>query len=65
MTYQEAIPTLSANPLALWFLVDTKKAVELRQAELSRRKLEAATGVPVHLLRTRLASVQNSRGEKK
>jgi len=38
---------------------DIEKAAELRQAGLSWRKLEAETGVPVHLLRTRLGSVQN------
>ena len=43
---------------------NVKEAAELRQAGLSWRKLAAATRVPVHLLRTRLASVQNSGGEK-
>lgn len=43
---------------------DVGGAVKLRQAGLSWRKLEAATGVPVHLLRTRLASVQNNSHEK-
>jgi DNA invertase Pin-like site-specific DNA recombinase len=35
---------------------NVQKAAELRQAGLSWRKLEAATGVPMHLLRTRLAT---------
>ena len=34
---------------------DNEKATELRQAGLSCRKLASATGVPLHLLRTRLA----------
>jgi putative DNA-invertase from lambdoid prophage Rac len=34
---------------------DIKKAAELRQSGLSWRKLASSTGVPVHLLRTRLA----------
>jgi hypothetical protein len=42
--------------------MDIKKAAELRQAGLCWRKLEAATGVPMHLLRTRLAATQNSGG---
>jgi DNA invertase Pin-like site-specific DNA recombinase len=33
---------------------DVEKAAELRQSGLSWRKLAAATGVPIHLLRTRL-----------
>jgi hypothetical protein len=43
---------------------DVERAVELRQAGLSWRKLASATDVPMHLLRTRLASVQNSSREK-
>lgn len=43
---------------------DVERAAELRLAGLSWRKLASATSVPVHLLRTRLASVQNSGGEK-
>ncbi len=39
---------------------DVVKAAELRQSGLSWRKLAVATGVPMHLLRTRLALVQNS-----
>jgi DNA invertase Pin-like site-specific DNA recombinase len=35
---------------------DVGKAAELRQAGLSWRKLAAKTGVPLHILRTRLAS---------
>ena len=35
---------------------DTEKAGELRQGELSWRKLAAETGVPVHLLRARLVN---------
>ena len=42
----------------------TERAAEVQRAGLSWRKLAAATRVPVHLLRTRLASVQNSGGEK-
>jgi Enterobacteriaceae phage serine recombinase len=42
---------------------DIEKAAALRQSGLSWRKLASATGVPLHLLRTRLASVQNSGGE--
>ena len=37
---------------------DIGRAVELRQAGLSWRKLASAAGVPLHPLRTRLASVQ-------
>jgi hypothetical protein len=37
---------------------DIEKAAELRQAGLSWRRLTSATGIPVHLLRTRLASVE-------
>jgi putative DNA-invertase from lambdoid prophage Rac len=33
---------------------DLEKASELRQSGLSWRKLAAATGIPVHLLRARL-----------
>lgn len=39
---------------------DVEKAAELRQSGLSWRRLASATGVPVHLLRMRLASVKNS-----
>jgi len=39
---------------------DIEKAVALRRAGLSWRKLASATGVPVHLLRTRLAGVYSS-----
>ena len=35
---------------------DVERAAELRQGGLSWRKLEAATGVPVYLLRARLAN---------
>jgi DNA invertase Pin-like site-specific DNA recombinase len=41
---------------------DIGRAAELRQSGLSWRKLASSTGVPVHLLRNRLASAQNSRG---
>ncbi len=34
---------------------DVGKALELRQSGLSWRKLALATGIPVHLLRARLA----------
>ncbi len=42
-------------------IFDIEHAAELRQGGLSWRKLEAATGVPVHLLRARLAD-RNSNG---
>lgn len=42
---------------------DVEKAASLRQTGLSWRKLASATGVPVHLLRTRLAAVKNNGGE--
>jgi len=43
---------------------DLDKAAELRQSGLSWRKLAAETGVPVHLLRTRLAGIgSNGNGE--
>jgi hypothetical protein len=42
---------------------DVEKAVALRQGGLSSRKLAGATGVPVHLLRTRLTSMQISGDE--
>jgi DNA invertase Pin-like site-specific DNA recombinase len=41
---------------------DVERAAELRLAGLSWRKLASAMGVPMHLLRTRLASVQGSGG---
>jgi DNA invertase Pin-like site-specific DNA recombinase len=45
---------------------DVEKAAQLRQAGLSWRKLEAATGVPVHLLRARLAGVSgNGNGNRR
>jgi len=37
---------------------DVQKAAEHRRAGMSWRKLAAATGVPVHLLRARLGSVE-------
>jgi DNA invertase Pin-like site-specific DNA recombinase len=40
---------------------DIEKAAELRQSGLSWRKLASATGVPVHLLRARLAGVYQNR----
>jgi DNA invertase Pin-like site-specific DNA recombinase len=40
---------------------DVKRAAELRQSGLSWRKLASATGVPVHLLRARLAGIYPSR----
>ena len=39
---------------------DVEKAVEMRQAGLSWRKLAAVTGVPVHLLRARLSGGYSS-----
>jgi DNA invertase Pin-like site-specific DNA recombinase len=42
---------------------DVEKAAELRQTGLSWRKLEAATGVPVHLLRARLAGFPSTMAE--
>jgi len=39
---------------------DVEKAAGLRQTGLSWRKLETATGVPMHLLRARLASANGS-----
>ena len=39
---------------------DVEKAAKLRQGGLSWRKLASATGVPLHLLRTRLASARTS-----
>lgn len=39
---------------------DVERAAELRLAGLSWRKLASTTGVPVHLLRARLASVHSS-----
>jgi DNA invertase Pin-like site-specific DNA recombinase len=41
---------------------DLERAAELRQGGLSWRKLEAATGVPVHLLRARLGVCPNGNG---
>jgi DNA invertase Pin-like site-specific DNA recombinase len=43
---------------------DVETARDMRRDGMSWRKLASATGVPVHLLRTRLASVQNNGGEK-
>jgi|WetSurSiteA1Bulk_404760.scaffolds.fasta_scaffold28044_1 DNA invertase Pin-like site-specific DNA recombinase len=40
--------------------VDLEKAIVLRQGGLSWRKLAASTGVPVHILRARLASANGS-----
>jgi DNA invertase Pin-like site-specific DNA recombinase len=41
---------------------DLEKASELRQSGLSWRKLAASTGLPVHLLRNRLASARGNGG---
>jgi DNA invertase Pin-like site-specific DNA recombinase len=43
---------------------DIGRAAELRQSGLSWRKLETTTGIPMRLLRHRLASAQGSRGQK-
>jgi DNA invertase Pin-like site-specific DNA recombinase len=42
---------------------DIEKAAKLRQGGLSWRKLAVATGVPIHLLRTRLAMGEGIRAE--
>jgi DNA invertase Pin-like site-specific DNA recombinase len=41
---------------------DVDSAAELRKGGMSWRKLEAATGVPVHLLRARLSGMHNGDG---
>jgi hypothetical protein len=41
---------------------DVVKAAQLRQSGLSWRELAGATGIPMHLLRNRLASAPGSRG---
>jgi hypothetical protein len=41
---------------------DVERAVELRKSGLSWRKLASSTGMPVHLLRNRLASARRNGG---
>jgi putative DNA-invertase from lambdoid prophage Rac len=43
---------------------DIDQAAELRRGGMSWRKMAAAMGVPVHLLRARLASMQNNGGNQ-
>jgi DNA invertase Pin-like site-specific DNA recombinase len=41
---------------------EVEKTAELRQSGLSWRKLVSSTGIPVHLLRNRLASARGNGG---